>query len=69
MTTVSHYVGLWLLVEWLEEDSHTVVHAHDVRPTDTLKEIGDVVQVIERGTKKVFPAKIIAKGKLLFLGL
>ena len=45
-------------MEWLEaEDSHTVVPARNV--IDTLnKEIGDVVQVIEKGTKKVFLAKL-----------
>jgi len=61
---VLHFTGLWLLVEWLEEDdSHTVVSARDVVDDVTEKEVGDVVQVIERGTKNVFPAKIIAKGE------
>ena len=61
---VLHFTGLWLLVEWLEDDSHTVVSARDVVDDVTEKEVGDVVQVIERVTKNVFPAKIIAKGEV-----
>ena len=34
-------------MEWLEDDSHTVVSARDVVDDVTEKEVRDVVQVIE----------------------
>ena len=63
---VLHFTGLWLLVKFEEEDSHTVVSARDVLDDITGKNVGDVVQVIERGTKKTFPARILAKGGNFF---
>lgn len=49
-------------MEWLEDDSQ-VVSARDV-VDDVTEKVGDVVPVIERGTKNVFSAKIIPKGEV-----